>query len=307
MNRLERLTGILLLLQARPCTSDEIARHYEVSKRTVLRDVQALSEMGVPIIAREGVGGGYSLPADFKLAPMPFTTHEAFLLLFALQSLDGLSGSPFVGARATLAAKLRSALPGVPQGEARQLLSAIANPRRAPRKDVRYLEPLLQAVSARTWVRLTYRSVRRTSTQIVFPYRIEAEEGLWLLEAFSREHEEYRRYRIDRLEAVEPLPGWDETAPAPTPYDHVDHPIVRASVTRRGFALLDGHPDLAEHLKLLPDGTAEVEFRCPPSELGYYARVLAPFAEDVEVMEPAALRERLEAIGRQLAHRYGKR
>lgn len=307
MNRLERLTGILLLLQARPRTSDEIARHYEVSKRTVLRDVQALCEMGVPIIAREGVGGGYAVPDDFKLAPMPFTTHEAFLLLFALQSLDGLAGSPFAGARATLAAKLRSALPGVPQDEARQLLSAITSPRQAPRKDVRYLEPLLQAVSARTWVRLTYRSVRRTSTQIVFPHRIEAEEGLWLLEAFSREHEEYRRYRIDRIEALESLPDWAEVAPAPTAYDHADYPLIEVTVTRRGVARLDGKPDLAAHLTVLSDGSGRLAFRCPPSELDYYARLLATIGNDVDVQAPGALRDKLLDMGKQLVQRYAKR
>lgn len=307
MNRLERLTGILLLLQGRPRTSDEIARHYEVSKRTVLRDVQALSEMGVPIIAREGVGGGYSLPDDYKLAPMPLTTHEVFQLLFALQTTDGLAGTPYSSARATLAAKLRAALPALPQAEADQLLGAITPARRMATKDVPFLEPLLQAVAARHWLRITYRSVRRTSTQIVFPRRVEVEDGLWLLEAYSREHEEYRRYRIDRLESVEPMPDWSEVPPAPTPYDHVDHPIVRANVTHRGVALLDGHPDLADHLTIRPDGTAQLEFRCPPSELDYYARLLAPMVEGVEVTEPAALRERLLDIGQELAHRYGKR
>ncbi len=307
MNRLERLTGILLLLQERPRTSDEIARHYEVSKRTVLRDVQALSEMGVPIIAREGVGGGYSLPDDFKLAPMPLTTHEVFLLLFALRTSDGLAGTPFSGARATLAAKLRAALPPSPQAEADQLLGAITPARRVTAKEIPFLEPLLQAVSARRWLRITYHSVRRTSTQIVFPQRVEVEDGLWLLEAYSREHEEYRRYRIDRLQTVEPLPDWTEVPPAPIPYDHDDHPVVRANVTRRGVAWLDGQADLADHLTIWPDGTARLEFRCPPSELDYYARLLAPIVEGVEVTEPAELRERLLVIGQELARRYGKR
>jgi predicted DNA-binding transcriptional regulator YafY len=307
MNRLERLTGILLLLQARPRTSDEIARHFEVSKRTVLRDVQALSEMGVPVIAREGVGGGYSLPDDFKLAPMPFTTHEAFLLLFALQALDGLSGMPFSAARATLAAKLRAALPAIPHDEARHLLGAITGPRRPPQKAAPFLEPLLQAVNARTWVRLTYRSVRRTSTQIVFPHRITSEDGLWLLEAFSREHEEYRRYRVDRIEALEPLPDWQEAPPVPIPYDHADHPVIQALVTARGVALLDGQPDLAEHVVVQADGSGRLELRCPPSELDYFARLLATLGNEVEVHEPPALRERLLDLGQILATRYGKR
>ncbi|MBC8074651.1 MAG: HTH domain-containing protein, partial [Chloroflexales bacterium] len=54
MNRVERLTGIVLLLQERPRTAEQIAAHFAVSRRTVLRDVQALCEIGVPLIAREG-------------------------------------------------------------------------------------------------------------------------------------------------------------------------------------------------------------------------------------------------------------
>src|SRR2546427_612593 len=62
MNRIERLTAILMLLQDKPRSATEIARHFEVSKRTILRDVQALCEMGVPVIAQDGARGGYSLP-----------------------------------------------------------------------------------------------------------------------------------------------------------------------------------------------------------------------------------------------------
>src|SRR5215218_6401323 len=111
MNRVDRLTAILMLLQDRPRTSDEIARHFEVSKRTILRDVQALSEMGVPIIAREGAGGGYSLPEDYWLAPLPLTSHEAFLLLLALSAVSRHSEIPFMGAYRSLIAKLRALMP----------------------------------------------------------------------------------------------------------------------------------------------------------------------------------------------------
>src|ERR1700694_2685626 len=111
MNRMERLTAIVLLLQDRPRTSDDIARRFEVSKRTVLRDVQALCEIGVPVIAREGPGGGYSLPDDYSLAPLPLTTHEAFLLLLSLRTLTRLADAPFGATRASLLAKLRAVLP----------------------------------------------------------------------------------------------------------------------------------------------------------------------------------------------------
>ncbi len=98
MNRMERLMAILLLLQEKPRTSDDIARHFEVSKRTVLRDMAALYEIGVPVLSREGAGGGYSLPAGYRLASLPLTTREAYLLLLALGGLNELGDTLRAGA-----------------------------------------------------------------------------------------------------------------------------------------------------------------------------------------------------------------
>ena len=81
MNRTERLTAIVMLLQNEQLTSKELAQRFEVSKRTILRDVQALSEMGVPIVAEWGPGGGYSLLPEYSLSPLQLTFREALLLL----------------------------------------------------------------------------------------------------------------------------------------------------------------------------------------------------------------------------------
>ena len=124
MNRIERLAAVLLLLQERPHTSDEIARRFEVSRRTILRDVQALSEMGVPVIAREGPGGGYSLASDYHTEPLPLTRNEAFLLLLALDALRRLSDLPFKREMASLETKLRALLP---QGELSGAHDLLAN------------------------------------------------------------------------------------------------------------------------------------------------------------------------------------
>ncbi len=73
MNRIDRLTAILLLLQGGKRTAGEIAQRFEVSKRTILRDIQALCEIGIPIIAELGTSGGYSLPSDYSLPPLALT------------------------------------------------------------------------------------------------------------------------------------------------------------------------------------------------------------------------------------------
>ena len=83
MTKTDRLTGILLLLQERPYTARELAERFEVSRRTVIRDAEALCQIGVPLIAQDGAGGGYSLPDDFNLEPLQLT-RQVFFIRFAL-------------------------------------------------------------------------------------------------------------------------------------------------------------------------------------------------------------------------------
>src|SRR6185295_7075764 len=161
MNRIERLTGIVLLLQEKRRTSAEIAHRFEVSKRTVLRDIQALCEIGVPIIAQAGPDGGYWLPADYALAPLALTTHEAFLLLLSLNLIARLSDVPFRRERASLLAKLRALLPQPPPSEIEQLLAVASIDVPVRDQSAPFLEPLLEATRQQRWVQITYQSTER--------------------------------------------------------------------------------------------------------------------------------------------------
>jgi predicted DNA-binding transcriptional regulator YafY len=156
MNRVERLTAIVMLLQDRPRNSVGIARHFEGSKRTILRDVQAVCEMGVPVtpahdvgawVAQDGVHGGYSLPPNNAPEPPALSAKESFLLL-ALRALGGLTGAPFGAARASLVANLRVVLPAAQMAAVDQWLDAVdlAVPQRGARSP--FLEPLIGAAQA---------------------------------------------------------------------------------------------------------------------------------------------------------------
>jgi predicted DNA-binding transcriptional regulator YafY len=306
VNRIERLTATLLLLQEQPRTAEQIARHFEVSRRTVLRDVQALCEMGVPVIAREGVGGGYSLPPGYRLAPLPLNAGEAFLLLLALRTLTQLSDAPFARERASLAAKLRALLPAGELPGVELLLENVSveiprRPERAP-----FLAALVEAAGAGQWVRVEYQSAERRSVQHLLPRQLTSQGGYWYCRAYSYEREEERTYRIDRIHALEPAPAWLQGAPAPAaqPYDHPEHPQVVALLSPRGAALAEAEPHVGSRIERAPDGAGRLAFRCPPAELEYYARFFAGLADEVTVEAPAELRARLAAIARSLAKRY---
>jgi predicted DNA-binding transcriptional regulator YafY len=306
MNRIDRLTGILLLLQDQPRTAADIARHFEVSRRTILRDVQALCEIGVPVVAREGVGGGYSLPEGYRPAPLPLSTNEVFLLLLALSTIARLADTPFGQARATLAAKLRALLPGARLPDVEQMLATVGVdvPERAERAP--QLDALIAAAQERRWVRAVYRSAERRSTQHLLPRQIFAQQGYWYCRAYAAEHAAERMYRVDRVEALEP-PDDDFRPPLvsdPLPYDHESHPQVIVTLTARGVATVESDPHLGRQIERAPDGAGRVVFRCPPGEIDWYARYFASLGAHAEVCAPAELRQRLREIGLMLIEQY---
>ena len=110
MNRTDRLTGIILALRGGRRTAAELAARFEVSRRTILRDVAALGEIGVPVVAAPGAGGGLELADGYWLPPLQLSSDEATLLLLALGALGEATGSPFGEKRRTVEEKRRAAL-----------------------------------------------------------------------------------------------------------------------------------------------------------------------------------------------------
>jgi predicted DNA-binding transcriptional regulator YafY len=70
MNRTDRLTGIILALRGGRQTAAQLATRFEVSRRTILRDVAALGEIGVPVVGSSGAGGGFELADGYWLPPL---------------------------------------------------------------------------------------------------------------------------------------------------------------------------------------------------------------------------------------------
>ncbi len=309
MNRIERMAATLLLLQQRPYTSVDIARQFEISRRTVLRDVQALSEMGVPIIAQEGPGGGYSLPSHYRAGPLPLTLNEAFLLMLALVSLRGMGDLPFSQDLASLQAKLRALVPQDALSGAEGLLEAVRLPDTEPAARSPHLEALISAAREKRWLKVTYRSSRRNSVQYLLPLEIFAENGLWYCRSFSDEHGEERTYRIDRFLSLEPAEESFRPGPAADslPYGHFTHPRLLVRLSPLGAGWVEREPHLGRLLRRDESGGALLDFRCPPEELDWYCRYFAGLGGEAEVLEPPELRRLLLELGQNLVERYQKR
>jgi predicted DNA-binding transcriptional regulator YafY len=112
MNRLDRALGILLLLRSGTAISArELAERFEVSPRTIYRDIATLSTLGVPLYTERGRGGGIRLLGGYFLPPVMLTRQEALALALGLALLGSLRTKPFAADMETAGRKLAAAVP----------------------------------------------------------------------------------------------------------------------------------------------------------------------------------------------------
>jgi predicted DNA-binding transcriptional regulator YafY len=212
MTRIERGFAILLLLSdGSTIAAGALARRFEVSVRTIYRDVEMLSATGVPIYAERGVQGGYRLLEGFFLPPVSFNRGETVAMLLSLALVRGLKVPPFAAALDSTERKLVAAMPRHLRpllAETRRLIGferaasdafhvEAAGPSGDAATEARAVEIFLTAVLDGTRARFTYRSPYRSGGA---PADIEA-EPLGLL--WDRD----RWYLIGRLVGAKPGAG----------------------------------------------------------------------------------------------------
>ena len=96
--KIDRLIGILsVLLQEEKTTAPELAERFEVSKRTINRDIEDLCRAGIPIRTTQGSGGGISIMDGYRMDRTILTSKDMQMILVGLRSLDSVSGSSYYG------------------------------------------------------------------------------------------------------------------------------------------------------------------------------------------------------------------
>jgi predicted DNA-binding transcriptional regulator YafY len=312
MNRTDRLTGILLALQGGRRTAAQLAARFEVSRRTILRDVDALSQIGVPIVALPGVGGGLALPDGYWVRPVNFTAAEATALLLAARMLAEHPDAPLAEASAGAAEKLRAALRSDTLAAAEVDLRnlSMAPPRHVGR--LKHFRVLHKAAREGRWVRIDYQSLHRVAWHVIRPSALGADDGFWYCTALSYGAREHRRYRVDRVLSVEPIPtpaDAEEVSRAADaariPYDDPSHPEVVVSLTYEGARLAEDVSHYGEAVRQVAADRWELRFRCPPDELPFCARTFFGIGPQAVVVGPPELRARVRELAMASAALYG--
>ncbi len=204
MRRAERLFQIVQLIRGRRLTTARfLSERLEVSERTVYRDVADLLAQGVPIEGEAGVG--YRMRAGFDLPPLMFTTDEARALVAAVRVAQPRL-DPALAAQAEAAlSKILAVLPSAARAAAESL--AVFAPPVGPDAATRArVQQLREAAEQRHVVRLRYRDLQgRVSERRVRPVGCFYWSDVWTLAAWCESREDFRTFRVDRMEALERL------------------------------------------------------------------------------------------------------
>jgi len=318
--RASRLVSLLLLLQTRGrMTAAELARELEVSVRTIHRDVDALSEAGVPIYAERGPHGGVRLVDGYRTRLTGMTGEEAEALF--LSGLPGPAAELGLGTVVTAARlKVLAALPPELRARASRLVERFhldAAGWFQAGEEVPHLPALAECVWETRRVEMDYHRADQIVTRTVEPLGLVLKGGVWYL--VGRADEQIRTYRVSRVARTLPT---EERFERPEDFDLAAYWAESSAAYEREAPRLDlvvrvrqdrlgmlrsfvGRASVAAAERLgEPDGDGWLKLKMRIEWPDDAPRTLLGMGPDLEVVEPAGVREKLAELARETVARY---
>lgn len=312
MKRIDRLVGILLLLHGRKVVrAKDIADHFEISIRTVYRDIRSLEEAGVPLAAQ--AGEGYSLVSGYHVPPVMFTSEEASALFLGSEFAMRLTDESLQKHIVTALSKIRSVLPSPAREQLERLSDSTeifirSHPQR-PGFRTDTLAALQEAVVNQYAVKLEYLvgSRNEVSFREVEPLGMLYYDEHWHLIAHCRLRKGLRDFRLDRIKSMATLPevfkrppdfSLKEFAQKSMQLENANEVRVKFDKRVGTVAREQTHFGLVEE-KEVDDAHLEITFLV--RSLEWICFWLLSFGTMVEVIAPAALKQRLHEESVKLA------
>ncbi|MEQ8523900.1 YafY family protein [Gracilimonas sp.] len=221
MNRIDRLTAIIIFLQGRKkVTVEELSERYDISERTVYRDLVALQEAGVPIGSEPG--SGYYIVRGFHLPPVMFDRNEAASLLAGERLMQKWNTTDLGKSYLSALDKIRAILPPDEKEYFETLdahIQAFHNQNKnQPQPDNQIFVALQNAIFKKEIIEIIYSSPhkKKKSTRKVEPLGLLLMGNHWYLAAWCCLREDYRMFRLDRFLQYKPTGKYLEEPPEHT-------------------------------------------------------------------------------------------
>ncbi|MGH9800946.1 MAG: helix-turn-helix transcriptional regulator, partial [Blastocatellia bacterium] len=308
-----RLLAIVLELQRNGARrAEDLAATFETSKRTIYRDVQALCESGVPVVAQAGVG--YSLVEGYFLPPVSFSTDEATMLLLGSKLVADHFDAQYGEVSQSASRKIEAVLSEKMRGEVgylRESIAFVAPQTLASDASAKFLPTIRRAIIERKTIRFHYHtrySMDRSQakkTRDADPYGLVHYGDAWYLNAFCHLRQAVRQFRLDRMSDPQLL---DKDFARPANFKMEPPEEDRRKLIVRALFCPDAAPWVRESRpyyitamenhrdSLLVTMKAHAETELVPWLLSW--------GEQVEVIEPESLKRRLADEAKKIYEKY---
>ena len=195
--KIDRLIGILsILLQEEKTTAPELAERFEVSRRTINRDIEDLCKAGIPIRTAQGTGGGISIMDGYRMDRTILTSKDMQMILAGLRSLDSISGSSYYG---QLMEKIQTGASEFISGRDSMLidLSSWYKGSLAPK-----IEVIQRAIENRHLIQFEYYAPSGESDRRIEPYYLVFKWSSWYVWGWCLDRKNYRLFKLNRMDRV---------------------------------------------------------------------------------------------------------
>ncbi|WP_260171805.1 helix-turn-helix transcriptional regulator [Pedobacter cryoconitis] len=317
MNRIDRLSAILIQLQSRRTVrAQDIAGRFEISLRTVYRDIKSLEEAGIPIIGEAGVG--YSLTDGYRLPPVMFTREEAIAFITAEKLVVGLTDTTNGNSYSSALYKIRAVLKTADKDHLEHLddriefLKATHSPEL--RADHNPMQTILSAIAGKNVMQLNYFAYyRQTHThRLIEPIGVFYLDNYWHLIAYCRERKAYRDFRFDRITEISLLAElYADCHPSLKNYlrdmfKDIKLQEVIIKVDKEAYPYIGQQKYYYGYIgeNQVSDG---VEIQFLTNSLDWFARWFITFADHAVVLQPKELLIRVEDIFNGIAKKMANK
>ncbi len=305
----DRLVGIIMvLLEKERVGAQELADLFEVSPRTIYRDIDTIGLAGIPVRAAPGVGGGFEILPKYKVDKTVFSSADLSAILLGLSGLRGMMRGEEL---AHALAKVKSCIPA---GSAKEIevkanqICIDVSPWMGNRDLQPYLKSIQTALQESKLLVFDYTGRQGNKTaRTVEPYQLVLKSSHWYLQGYCRERRDFRLFKLSRMEKLqmqaETFPLREHTKPI-LDFAEMAKDLQTDIQLRVHQSLVERILDFCTHDCFTPDGDKHYIVRFPFMENDYNYNILLGFGDKCECLGPLSVREEMKRRSQAIASLY---
>ena len=309
--KVDRLVSIIMiLLEKERIGAQELADMFEVSPRTIYRDIDTINMAGIPVRSTSGVGGGFEIMKKYKIDKKVFSTSDLSVILMGLSGLSNvIRGNELVNALA----KVKSVIPADRAKDIELKANQICidlSPWMGNRNIQPYLDIIKTALQENRLISFEYVALHgNKTTRTVEPYLLVLKSGHWYFQGYCYKRNDFRLFRLSRMSNLQMETETFTPRDYPKPQLEIADILATMQIKikiRIHKSIMDRVLDYCPYEDFSPDGDEHYIVRFPFIENDYYYDILFSFGDKCECLEPLHIRTEMKRRIHDIAALYEK-